>query len=137
MTKEHNYNVYAIARDIMEDVKQFVEEQVESDGKKQFLDMSDKYQEDAIYGIREIVDGHEYVIYYSHAWKLCAENNTEEGETYLEETGGINLDKGIDGLICLLSYATILCEVQDQFEDWFAEYEQKIQEELEQAEEAE
>ena len=133
MTEEHNYNVYAIARDIMENVQQFVEEKVDADGKSQFLDMSEKYREEAYDYIYENVDGHEYVIYYSHAWKLCAENNTEEGEDYLEEVGLNHLQDGIDVLMTRLSYATILREVQDQFEDWFAEYEQ-MQEELEQSE---
>ena len=130
MTEEHNYNVYAIARDIMENVQQFVEEKVDADGKSQFLDMSEKYREEAYDYIYENVDGHQYVIYYHHAWKVCSENNTEEGEDYLEEVGLNHLQDGIDALMTRLSYAIILREVQDQFEDWFAEYEQ-MQEELE------
>ena len=38
MAEEHNYNVYAIARGIMEDVQQFVEENIEADGKDNFDD---------------------------------------------------------------------------------------------------
>ena len=136
MQEENNYNVYAIARDIMENVQQFVEKQVDADGKSQFLDMSEKYREEAYDYIHENVDGHQYVIYYHHAWKVCSENNTEEGEDYLNDIGGNHLQDGIDGLMTRLSYAIILREVQNQFEDWFSEYEQ-IQEELEQAEEAE
>ena len=135
MAEEHKYNVYAIARDIMEDVQQFVQEKVDADGKDNFDD--EDLREKASLYIYETVDGHEYVIYYHHAWKVCSENNTEEGENYLKEVGGSHLEDGIDGLMTRLSYATILREVQNQFEDWFSEYEQKIQEELEQAEEAE
>jgi len=70
--------------------------------------------------IHESCDGHEVAIYYHKAIQFCAGQNTNEGESYLEECGGIAQEGDTFGAIaCRIAYATLYCaacEALDELE---------------------
>lgn len=56
-------------------------------------------------------DGHEVAIYYHKAIKFCAEQDTSDGEAWLEDCGGIAQPGDTFGQIaCRIVFATLLCE---------------------------
>jgi len=60
--------------------------------------------------IHQMCDGHEVAIYYGKAIQFCAEQNTNEGEAWLEDCGGIVQDGDTFGTIaCRIAFATLLC----------------------------
>jgi hypothetical protein len=70
--------------------------------------------EDALFLAQEAVYGHEIAIYYSKAIEFCATHNTDRGEQYLEDCGGIAQDGDSFGMIaCRIAYATLLVAVED------------------------
>lgn len=82
-----------------------------------------EYGTDAQQLLHEMCDGHEWVIYFTHAVKLCAECDTNEGENYLEDLGYEQFDSFSDHAT-QLAYATLLgacyeayTELQDEEED--------------------
>ena len=50
---------------------------------------SEGYFDDAADFVHESCDGHEVSIYYGKAIQFCAEQDTSDGEQWLEDCGGI------------------------------------------------
>jgi hypothetical protein len=68
--------------------------------------------------IHQSVDGHESVIYYGKALDLCANNNTNEGEQWLEDCGGIvQTGDSFGAICCRIAFATILCACMEVLEE--------------------
>ena len=60
------------------------------------------------------MDGHEVAIYYGQAIQFCSENDTSDGEQYLEDCGGISQEGDSFGQIaCRVAYATLLWYAQE------------------------
>jgi len=60
--------------------------------------------------LHEYCDSHEVVIYYHKAIRFCAEQNTDAGEQWLEDCGGIAQPGDTFGMIaCRIAFATLLC----------------------------
>ena len=82
-------------------------------------------QDDAQDFIHESCDGHEVSIYYGKAINFCATVDTSEGESYLEDCGGIAQDGDSFGQIaCRIAYATLLCASMSCLEEIIAEHEE-------------
>ncbi len=74
--------------------------------------------------LHQICDGHEVSIYYHKAIQFCAEQNTSDGEEWLDDCGGIAQEGDTFGTIaCRIAFATLL--VRSQRALW------RMQEELE------
>ena len=59
--------------------------------------------------IHQICDGHEIAIYYGKAIDFCSNQNTGEGEAWLEDIGGIVQDGDtFGGIACRIAFATLL-----------------------------
>ena len=64
--------------------------------------------------IHESCDSHEIAIYYHKAIQFCAEHNTDRGEEWLEDCGGIAQPGDSFGQIaCRIAYATLLCAAEE------------------------
>ena len=75
--------------------------------------------------IYESCDGHEVSIYYGKAINFCANVDTSEGESYLEDCGGIVQEGDSFGQIaCRIAYATLLQESMFRLEEIIAEHEE-------------
>jgi hypothetical protein len=58
--------------------------------------------------LHEICDSHEVAIYSYKAIKFCAEQNTNDGEAYLEDCGGIvQPGDSFGNIACRIAYATL------------------------------
>lgn len=80
-------------------------------------------QDDAQEFIWQTCDGHEVAIYYHKAIKFCSEVDTSDGESYLEDCGGIAQDGDSFGEIaCRIAFATLLCESMSCLEEIIAEH---------------
>ena len=99
-------NLYKEARAIAEDAWK------ESQGD---FDMAQDY-------IIQSCDGHEISIYFYHAMKAIADWNTDEGEQWLKDCGGIAQPGDSFGQIaCRVAYATLYCAAME----WLSELEEK------------
>ena len=75
--------------------------------------------------IRESCDGHEVAIYYHKGIRFCAEVDTSDGESYLEDCGGIAQEGDSFGQIaCRIAFATLLCESMSCLEEIIEEHEE-------------
>lgn len=64
--------------------------------------------------LHQICDGHEVAIYYHKAIQFCAEQNTSDGEDWLEDCGGICQEGDSFGTIaCRIAFATLYVRSQD------------------------
>jgi CRP-like cAMP-binding protein len=64
--------------------------------------------------LHQSCDGHEVAIYYHKAITFCAEQDTDAGEQWLEDCGGIAQPGDSFGQIaCRIAFATLLCAAQD------------------------
>lgn len=74
-----------------------------------------EYEEDAARDfIHEFCDGHEVAIYYGKAIDFCATQDTDAGESYLEDAGGICQPGDSFGAIaCRIAFATLLCAAEE------------------------
>ena len=73
--------------------------------------------------IRESCDGHEVAIYYYKAIKFCAEVDTSDGESYLEDCGSIaQAGDSFGQIACRIAFATLLCESLSCLEEIISEY---------------
>jgi len=76
---------------------------------------SDGDRESALDYLHQSIDGLEEVIYYHKAIQFCADNDTSEGEQWLDDCGGIAQHGDDFGMIaCRIAFATILCAAQEQ-----------------------
>jgi len=86
------------------------------------LDAKEQDYQDAYDYLRETIDGHEWVIYYSQAWDLVTmlrnydTNMISQAEDYLEETG-YSIDKGINALMTQLAYSILLNACQNELSE--------------------
>ena len=82
-------------------------------------------RDDAMDFLHQSCDGHEVAIYYHAGIKFCADNDTSDGEQYLEDCGGISQPGDSFGQIaCRIAFATLLVAAQyelDQFIDQLEE----------------
>lgn len=63
--------------------------------------------------ILQTCDSHEVTIYYHKAIQFCADQNTDEGEQWLEDCGGIAQPGDSFGAIaCRIAFATLLCAAE-------------------------
>jgi hypothetical protein len=63
--------------------------------------------------IHQSCDGHEIAIYYHKAIRFCADQDTSDGEQWLEDCGGIAQQGDSFGQIaCRIAFATLLCECE-------------------------
>jgi hypothetical protein len=77
---------------------------------KEALEESDGCFDTARDYIHESCEGHEVAIYYYKAIQFCADQNTDEGEVYLEDCGGIAQEGDTLGSIaCRIAFATLYC----------------------------
>jgi len=82
-------------------------------------------QDDAQEYIFESCDGHEIAIYYYKGIQFCADVDTSDGESYLEDCGGIAQDGDSFGQIaCRIAFATLLCESLRCLEEIIAKHEE-------------
>ena len=59
-------------------------------------------------------DGHEVSIYYSKAIDFCATQDTDEGEQWLEDCGGVaQPGDSFGNIACRIAYATLLCAAME------------------------
>ena len=64
--------------------------------------------------IHETCDGHEVAIYYYKAIRFCADQDTSDGEDWLEDCGGIAQPGDSFGQIaCRIAFATLLCAAEE------------------------
>lgn len=87
-----------------------------------------KYNDGCEYAMREHVfqscDGHEIAIYYGKAIEFCATHDTDKGEQYLEDIGGIAQPGDSLGVIaCRIAFATLLCECEEALTELLSEME--------------
>ena len=73
-----------------------------------------EYGQDPQDFIHESCDSHEVAIYYHKAIQFCAEQDTSEGESWLEDCGGIAQPGDSFGQIaCRIAFATLYCAAQE------------------------
>ena len=103
-------NLYKEAKAIVEDAI----EQVGTD--------SDELQD----FLHQSCDGHEVAIYYGRAIDFCATQNTDEGEQWLEDCGGIvQAGDTFGGIACRIAFATLLCECEKVLEETLEEMDEE------------
>lgn len=82
------------------------------------LDECDGDIESAQEFIHQTCDGHEIAIYYHKGIAFCAEQNTNDGERYLEDCGGICQPSDAFGQIaCRIAYATLYIKSLEALEE--------------------
>lgn len=60
--------------------------------------------------IFQTCDGHELAIYYHKAIDFCADQDTSDGEQWLEDCGSLVQDGDtFGGIACRIAFATLLC----------------------------
>ena len=75
--------------------------------------------------IHESCDGHEIAIYYAKAIQFCADQDTNDGEQWLEDCGGIAQDGDTFGQIaCRIAFATLLVATQEALHEIADEHEE-------------
>ena len=68
--------------------------------------------------IHQSCDGHEVAIYYHKAIQFCADQDTSDGEEWLEDCGGIAQPSDSFGQIaCRIAFATLLCAAESELSD--------------------
>lgn len=68
--------------------------------------------------IHESCDGHEISIYYHKAIQFCVDQDTSDGEDWLEDCGGIAQDGDTFGSIaCRIAFATLLVRSQEMLQE--------------------
>ena len=81
-------------------------------------------EEEARDFIYQSCDSHEVAIYYSRAIEFCHEQDTSDGEQWLEDCGGIAQEGDSFGQIaCRIAFATLLCAAEERLQDIIAEHE--------------
>jgi hypothetical protein len=86
------YNLFTMAKDIATEAWQ------ESGGD---MDTAQDF-------VQESCDGHEISIYFGKAIQFCANVNTNDGEQWLEDCGGIaQAGDSFGNIACRIAYATL------------------------------
>lgn len=75
--------------------------------------------------IHEACDMHEVAIYYHKAIEFCASHNTQDGEEWLEDCGGIAQPGDSFGQIaCRIAFATLYVAAQESLGELIEEREE-------------
>ena len=75
---------------------------------------TDKDMDEAQDFIHQSCDSHEVAIYYHKAIQFCADQDTSDGEQWLEDCGGIAQEGDSFGQIaCRIAFATLYCAAMD------------------------
>jgi len=73
----------------------------------------------------ESCDGHEISVYYGKGIQFCADQDTNDGEEWLEDCGGIVQDGDSFGSIaCRIAFATLLVAAQEILQEIAGEQEE-------------
>lgn len=73
--------------------------------------------DDAMDLCHEYADSLDTVIYYHKAIQFCANENTERGESFIDDTGGFGECKTFSEIACQLAFAEIYCRLQEQVQE--------------------
>ena len=75
--------------------------------------------DDAMEFLHQSCDGHEWAIYYHHGIKLCACNDTSDGEEWLEEVNGSIAQPGdsFGQIACRIAFASLLVAAQEHLSE--------------------
>lgn len=74
------------------------------------IEAQKQYGQDPQEYIHETCDMHEIAIYYGKAIDFCATHDTDAGEQWLEDCGGIaQPGDSFGNIACRIAYATLLC----------------------------
>ena len=75
--------------------------------------------------IHESCDGHEISIYYHKAIQFCVDQDTSDGEDWLEDCGGIvQAGDTFGSIACRIAFATLLVASQEVLQEISNEYEE-------------
>ena len=83
-----------------------------------------EYGGDAYDFMHQSCDGHEVAIYYHKAIQFCATQDTDAGEEFLEDCGGIAMPGDSFGTIaCRIAFATLYCAAMEALAELESEHE--------------
>ena len=75
--------------------------------------------------IHESCDGHEIAIYYYKGIQFCADQDTSDGEQWIEDCGGITQKGDTFGQIaCRIAFATLYCATTEALVEIEEEHEE-------------
>ena len=75
--------------------------------------------------VHESCDGHEISIYFYKGIQFCADQDTSDGEQWLEDCGGIAQKGDTFGQIaCRIAFATLLVATQEALQEIADEHEE-------------
>ena len=76
--------------------------------------------------LHQSCDGHEISIYYGKAIKFCSDQDTSDGEDYLEDCGSLVQDGDTFGQIaCRIAFATLLVRSQEALQEIADQHEEE------------
>lgn len=85
----------------------------------------------------EICENHEISMYADKAIEFCSRFDTDAGEAYLKDFGGIaRADDSFSDVACRIAFATLYVRSQEMLEDFNAEIEKNMEENLYEDEDA-
>jgi hypothetical protein len=88
------------------------------------LEQVAEYGGDASDYIHQACDGHEVAIYYHKAIQFCADQNTSDGEDWLEDIGSLCKSGDTFGdIACRIAFATLYCAAMDALAELESEHE--------------
>ena len=65
----------------------------------------------------ERADGSEHVIYYFNAKQLCSHCNTDDGEQFIDDIGGIPAGKSFDEIACMIAFGELYQRIMARLYD--------------------
>ena len=88
------------------------------------IEAQKQYGQDPQEYIHESCDMHEIAIYYGKAIDFCATHDTDAGEQWLEDCGGIaQPGDSFGNIACRIAYATLLCACEEALAELLSEME--------------
>ena len=69
-------------------------------------------------------DGHEIAIYYHKAIQFCADQNTDDGEQWVEDCAGFTKGMTFGDMACRIAFATLLLTCEESLADIISDYEE-------------
>lgn len=88
------------------------------------IEAQNQYGQDPQEYIHESCDSHEIAIYHGKAIDFCATHDTDKGEQYLEDLGGIaQPGDSFGNIACRIAYATLLCACEGALAELLSEME--------------
>ena len=76
--------------------------------------------------LHQSCDGHEVAIYYHKAIQFCSDQDTSDGEDFLEDCGSL-VQEGdtFGGIACRIAYATLLVRSQEALQEIADQHEEE------------